>query len=140
VTRPFAPSAPGQEAVRRPRPPRATVVAAVLDVASIVVFVAIGRRSHDEGGSVIGGIGKVAAPFLIALAVGWIAARAWRSPTSRRTAAIVWVVTVALGMLLRHTVFDRGTATSFIIVTAIFTGVLLFGWRAIANRVVATRG
>ncbi len=133
MTRPFAPVAPSQDAVRSPRRARLAGVAAALDVASVLLFVAIGRRSHDEGGSVLVGVAKVAAPFLIALAVSWIASRAWRAPTARRTAIAVWLVTVALGMLLRHTLFDRGTATSFIVVTAIVTGVLLFGWRGVAS-------
>ena len=49
--------------------------------------------------------------------------------------AVIWVVTVALGMVLRNLVFDRGTAASFIIVTSVFTFVLLFGWRLLYNRV-----
>ncbi len=114
-------------------------MAAVLDVASVVVFVAVGRRSHDESGSVVAGIAKVAAPFLIALAAGWLLSRAWRSPTTLGTACVIWIVTVALGMVLRHTAFDRGTAASFIVVASIATFVLLFGWRLLRNIVAARR-
>jgi chromate transport protein ChrA len=110
-------------------------VAFAIDVVAVLVFVGIGRRSHDESGSVLAGVARVAAPFLTALVVGWAVARAWRSPTTLATVCIVWPVTVALGMVLRHTVFDRGTAGSFVIVTAIVTFVLLFGWRAVANRI-----
>lgn len=124
----------------RSRPATSTVVlAAVLDVASVVLFVAVGRRSHDEGGSVIAGIASVAAPFLIALAVAWLLSRAWRSPTTLGTASIVWIVTVALGMVLRHTVFDRGTAASFVVVATIANLVLLLGWRLVRNIVVNRR-
>lgn len=112
----------------------AVVTAAALDVVAVVVFVALGRGSHDESGSVLAGTARVAAPFLIALAAGWLAARAWRAPTMLGTVTVVWSVTVALGMVLRRTVFDRGTAASFVVVTAIVTFVLLFGWRAVANR------
>jgi chromate transport protein ChrA len=125
----------GRSARRGPTATKTVVLAGVLDVVAILVFVAIGRRSHDESGSVVAGVAKVAAPFLIALVVGWLAARAWRSPTTLGTVGVIWVVTVAVGMVLRHTVFDKGTATSFVIVTAIVTFVLLFGWRAVANRV-----
>jgi chromate transport protein ChrA len=111
---------------------RDVAIAAVADVASIVTFVAIGRRSHDESGSVLEGIAKVAAPFLIALVAAWAVSRAWTSPWSIRTGIVIWPVTVAVGMVLRHTLFDRSTATSFIIVTAIVTGVFLVGWRALA--------
>ena len=82
---------------------------------AIVVFVAIGRRNHDEG-TAVDGIATVAAPFLIALAVGWIVARAWTRPMQVEAAFIIWPVTVALGLVLRNVVFDRGTALPFIIV------------------------
>ena len=37
-------------------------------------------------------------------------------------AFIIWPVTVAVGMVLRNLVFDRGTALPFIIVATIVTG------------------
>ena len=107
-------------------------IAAALDIAVIVVFVAIGRRNHDEG-SGFGEVLRIAAPFLIGLATGWIVARAWRRPFELVTGCTIWVVTVALGMVLRKTLFDRGTAVSFIIVASVFTGVLLLGWRLVAS-------
>jgi hypothetical protein len=74
----------------------------------------------------------VAAPFLIALAVGWIAARAWTRPMQVETAFVIWPITVAVGMGLRNLVFDRGTALPFIIVATVVTGVFLVGWRMLA--------
>ena len=112
---------------------RRVALAALTDIVAIVVFVAIGRRNHDEGTS-ISGIATVAAPFLIALLVGWIAARAWARPMQVEAAFIIWPVTVALGMVLRNLVFDRGTALPFIIVATAVTGVFLIGWRMIAAR------
>ena len=112
---------------------RRTVLAAVADVAAILVFVAIGRRNHQEG-EAVDGIVTVAAPFLIALVAGWVAARAWARPTQVAAAFIIWPVTVALGMVLRNLVFDRGTAVSFVIVATVFTGVFLVGWRLVAAR------
>ncbi|MGD9997935.1 MAG: DUF3054 domain-containing protein [Ilumatobacteraceae bacterium] len=109
--------------------------AALLDVASVVVFVALGRRSHDEDGNAVVGALKVAAPFLIALLASWLLLKAWRRPDALRTGLPVWVITVALGMVLRHWVFDRGTAASFIVVASIALGVLMLGWRlALARR------
>ena len=116
---------------------RLVAVAAACDVVAVLVFVALGRRSHSEGGNAAAGVLSVAAPFLIALAVGWAAARVWRAPMAWRTALVVWPVTVAVGMLLRRFVFDRGTATSFIVVATIATGVLLLGWRLVARRIIA---
>jgi uncharacterized membrane protein (GlpM family) len=114
------------------------VRAAALDVASIVVFVAIGRRSHDEAGNAVVGALKVAAPFVIALVAAWIATRAWKRPDSLSIGVPVWLITVAAGMVLRHFVFDRGTALSFIIVATIVLGVFLLGWRLIVARFART--
>ena len=102
--------------------------ALVADVIGIIVFVAIGRRNHDEGVAPTGVI-ETAAPFLIALPIGWLIARAWNEPLTTRTGTIIWVTTVALGMVLRKFVFDDGTATAFVIVATVFTGAVLNGWR-----------
>lgn len=118
---------------------RPVVRAAILDVVAVLVFVAIGRRSHDEGGSVIGGVLAVAAPFLIGLVVAWLVARTWLAPVSVERALVEWPVLVVAGMLLRRFVFDRSTALAFVIVTAVVTGLLLIGWRAILGVVAARR-
>ncbi|MEY2609360.1 MAG: DUF3054 domain-containing protein [Ilumatobacteraceae bacterium] len=113
--------------------------ALVADVIGIIVFVAIGRRNHDEGVAPTGVI-ETAAPFLIALLIGWLIARAWNEPLTTRTGTIIWVTTVALGMVLRKFVFDDGTATAFVIVATVFTGAVLNGWRlAIRARVARVR-
>ena len=109
---------------------RTAGTALVVDLMTVVAFAAIGRRNHAETGNVVAGAFIVAAPFAIAMAVGWLAARAWREPVTGRTALIVWVVTVALGVLLRRFPFDRGTAASFVVVATIALGVLIVGWRA----------
>lgn len=106
------------------------VLAATFDVVAIMVFVFIGRRNHDEG-TTLGGVVRVAAPFLIGLAVGWIVARAWKAPISTTTGMVIWPVAVAVGMLLRRAAFHNGTALAFIIVASLFTGLLLVGWRAL---------
>lgn len=112
---------------------RRATIAAVADIVAIVVFVAIGRRNHHEG-EAVDGIVTVAAPFLIALVAGWIVARAWARPMQVESGFIIWPVTVALGMVLRNLVFDRGTALPFIVVATIVTGVFLVGWRMVVAR------
>ena len=104
------------------------------DVAMVVIFVVIGRNNHDAGNA-LDGIVKVAAPFLIGLAVGWIVALGTRSgePISPRFGATVWVVTLLVGMLLRRTLFDGGTAAAFVVVATLFLGMTLIGWRALAG-------
>ncbi len=112
--------------------------AAAFDAIAVLTFVVAGRRSHDEGGNALVETANVAAPFLIALTVGWLAIRAWKRPEALATGAGIWATTVVLGMLLRRVVFDRGTAASFVIVATLVTGALLLGWRAVAG-VVARR-
>ena len=119
--------------------PRRIAIAAGIDIVAILLFVAIGRRSHHEGGSVAGEALRVAIPFLLGLAVGWAAVRAWRAPVAVANGVIIWLGTVVVGMLLRRFVFDRGVAMPFIIVASLFTLLFLVGWRVI-NEWLAGRG
>lgn len=116
-------------------PVRSRIPLAVgFDVFVAVAFVAIGRRNHDENPG-IGGLLETAAPFLIGLVLAWAAARLWKDPLSIPTGLVVWVVTVAVGMVCRRLLFDEGTALSFVIVASVFLGAFLNGWRAVARRV-----
>ena len=112
---------------------RRAAIALALDVVAVVVFVAIGRRTHDEGGNVVIGAAKVAAPFLIAVVLGWLLSRGWRDPYSNATGAIVWLTTVIAGLLLRRFAFDRGTATPFVIVATATLCAFIMGWRGVAR-------
>ena len=103
-----------------------------LDVVSVLVFVVIGRREHDESGT-LSGIVETAAPFLIGLAAAWLVARAWRRPLTLPTGLVIWPITVLIGMIVRRTVFDDGTAPAFVIVATLFLGMCLVGWRVVAR-------
>lgn len=108
------------------------------DVFVVVVFVAIGRRNHDENPGIVGLV-ETAAPFLIGLVLAWAAARLWREPISLPTGIVVWLVTVVAGMVLRRFLFDEGTAPSFVIVATLFLGAFLNGWRVAARYTMARR-
>lgn len=106
--------------------------AAGADVVVVLVFVVIGRASHQEGDA-LAGIAVTAWPFLGGLAVGWLVARAWRAPYALvPTGVVVWPATLVGGMLLR-VVSGQGTAAAFIVVAAVFLGMFLLGWRAVAR-------
>lgn len=115
---------------------RAVVTTAIVDVVAVVLFVAIGRRNHNEG-TALSGVLSVAAPFLIALGISWIGLRTWREPFNRASLVATWVITVVIGLLLRRLVFDRGIATSFIIVATITLGVLLSLGRLLSRKLSA---
>jgi hypothetical protein len=113
------------------RPARQALVALIADVVCVIVFCAIGRRSHTEG-LTITEVAQTAWPFLAGTAVGWLLTRGWRRPfTVVPTGLAVWVCTVVVGMLLRKAT-SAGVATSFVVVASLSTAVLLLGWRAVA--------
>ncbi|OBB09422.1 hypothetical protein A5662_08645 [Mycobacteriaceae bacterium 1482268.1] len=107
---------------------RSSAAAALADVAGVLVFCAIGRRSHAEG-LTASGVAETAWPFLVGAVLGWLLSRGWRRPAALvPTGLAVWVCTVAVGMLLRKAT-SAGVAVSFVIVAAAATAVLLLGWR-----------
>jgi peptidoglycan/LPS O-acetylase OafA/YrhL len=109
--------------VRRP------AIAVAIDALCVLVFCAVGRRSHAEGVT-IAGVAETAWPFLTGAAVGWVISRGWRRPTALRpTGLAVWLCTVAVGMLLRKA-SSQGVVVSFVIVASLVTALLLLGWRA----------
>ncbi|BBY23073.1 DUF3054 domain-containing protein [Mycobacterium stomatepiae] len=100
-----------------------------LDVVCVLVFCAVGRRSHDEGLNLTG-IATTAWPFLTGTLIGWLLSRGWQRPTAvAPTGVVVWLSTVAVGMVLRK-VSSAGVAASFVVVAATATALLLLGWRA----------
>jgi hypothetical protein len=102
------------------------------DVVCVIVFCAIGRRSHAEG-LTVAGVAETAWPFLVGTALGWLTVRGWRRPTDLSpTGLVVWLSTVVIGMSLRK-ITSQGTAISFVVVASVVTAVLLLGWRLVAR-------
>ena len=125
---------------RRTRPAaRPEIVrAVVLDAALIVVFVLVGRASHGED-LAPSAVLATAWPFLAGGLVGWIVARAWRSPSRLvPTGLLVWGVTLVVGVVLRA-LSGEGVVVPFVVTTAIILAVLLLGWRAVSALVVRRR-
>ena len=112
----------------QPDAPRSLPLAAGVDTAIVVAFVAIGRRNHDRD-EAISGLVATAAPFVIGLAVAWVAWRVWRRPVAPIAGVSVWLTTLTVGMLLRRFVFDDGTAASFVVVAAVFLALLFLLWQ-----------
>ncbi|GAB3212128.1 DUF3054 domain-containing protein [Nocardia tengchongensis] len=112
----------------------------VVDVALVLVFCAIGRRSHDE--AIAAGLLRTFWPFGTGLLLGWVisvAVAAGREGVSAAqrfdgravwpTGVIVWLSTLVGGMALRA-VSGQGVALSFVIVAATFLALFVIGWRA----------
>ena len=107
------------------------------DVCCVLVFVVIGRANHHAG-ETLAGVASTAWPFLAGLAIGEVAVRAWRRPLALvPTGAGVWAGTVAGGQVLR-VISGQGTAVAFIVVSVLFLGLFLLGWR-LGVRLIARR-
>lgn len=111
--------------------PQALVRSVVLDAIVLLVFAAVGRRSHDEGNPIFGAI-ETAWPFLAGAAVGYLVLLIGvrRAVDSVLGGVVIWLCTLVVGMLLRQAT-DQGTAFSFMVVATCFTGVFMLGWRVV---------
>ncbi|WP_433712520.1 DUF3054 domain-containing protein [Nocardia sp. CA-084685] len=114
------------------------LVPLVVDALLVILFCAIGRRSHEE--AVLTGLLKTVWPFAIGLAIGWVVAAVVASRVKEQaaqfdgttvwsTGVLVWLCTLCGGMVLR-VISGQGTAFSFIIVAACVLALFLLGWRA----------
>jgi hypothetical protein len=105
-------------------------IAVVADAVSILVFAAIGRANHGESTG-MHGIWHTAWPFLLGAGLG-LAFTAYQrvTPTAVRAGVRVWVWTLVIGMVVRHSI-GGGTPVAFVIVAAIVLGVFLIGWRIV---------
>ena len=107
-------------------------LAIVADACCVLAFVVIGRASHGDG-ETVAGIASTAWPFLAGLACGEVAARAWRQPLALVPAgAGAWLGTVLIGQALR-VLAGQGTAPAFVVVSLLFLGFFLLGWRLAAR-------
>lgn len=111
------------------------------DCVIFALFVAIGRANHKESQSLIDLV-NTAAPFVLA----WFAISPWfgafgrrggdmttRTRTLIRRASIAWAIACPAGLLLRALVWHQGVPVSFDVITLVFNGVLLVGWRGVAS-------
>lgn len=114
--------------------PKSWIPPLLIDLVLVILFAALGRRSHAEGLDVAGILGT-AAPFLIALLVFSGITVVWRQPHRLWPHGVVlWVGTVALGLILR-VVFGATAAVPFIIVATIVLGILLLGRRLVGTMI-----
>lgn len=109
---------------------RRAVPAFVVDAAFVLLFALMGRVSHVEGVA-LGGVLGTAWPFLVGLTAGWVVARAMlhRWPVEVVDAVPLWLVTVAVGLVLRVASGSGGAPWSFVLVATLALGLFLVGWR-----------
>jgi FtsH-binding integral membrane protein len=110
----------------------------VLDLLFVLLFVGIGRTSHQHGVT-LSGMVSTTWPFAVGLLVAWLTTlwrrRAGDAPSD---GALIVLLTVIVGMVLR-VVSHQGTAVAFVIVALVFLGLFLVGWRAVFRFVARRR-
>lgn len=110
-------------------------VAIALDVVAVVVFIALGRKTHAETG--LAGFLTTVWPFLAALGLGWIgvgAAHTWAGWVATRVwpaGVVVWLTTTGAGLGIRA-LAGGGVSGGFPYVAMGVIGLLVLGWRAVA--------
>jgi hypothetical protein len=103
-------------------------IALVADALVVIVFAAVGRANHHESGRVIG-VWHTAWPFLVGTALAWaLTALLKADPLSLRAGVRVWLWTLVIGMVVRHSI-GHGTPVAFVIVALLVLGALFVGWR-----------
>lgn len=108
--------------------PKWAVAAFAVDVFFVLLFAFAGRQSHDSGPTLV--VLRIAWPFLVGLAVAWavVAWRRWSAVRAWPAGVIVWLGTYAIGMVLRG-LTGEGLAPAFLVVSILFLGLTLVGWR-----------
>ncbi|MGC2485918.1 MAG: DUF3054 domain-containing protein [Acidimicrobiales bacterium] len=111
---------------------RAGIAWFLFDVAVVLIFVVIGRHTHHHG-ETVGGVVSTTWPFAVGLVGGWAGVLlAHRRPSSLASGVVIWLSTVAIGMVLR-VIAGQGTAVAFIGVALGFLGLFVFGARVVAT-------
>ncbi|HST84841.1 MAG TPA: DUF3054 domain-containing protein [Kineosporiaceae bacterium] len=118
-------------ALASPTRPIGVIIGGVLaDLAAVLVFVTIGRLSHEEGLSV-SGLLRTGWPFAIGVIGGYIGIALTRWPLlSLRGGAVIVGKTAVIGLVLRYGIAHDGAPFSFVVVTVLVLSALMLGWRA----------
>ncbi len=100
----------------------------VCDLVVVVVFVAIGRHTHDRHSS-FNDFLRILWPFALSvLLASLVVRRTMKAKTAVAQGAVIAIVTTAVAMALR-VLSGQGTAIAFIIVSLVFLGAAMIGWR-----------
>jgi hypothetical protein len=99
------------------------------DAVLVLLFALLGNRSHQTG-LAPADVVSTAWPFLVGLGLGWLVTRSWAHTSQLWPAgAVVVVVTVAVGLVLRVLFTDGGAEFSFILVATATLGLFLLARR-----------
>lgn len=114
------------------------------DVLALLLFVVVGRLSHDMTSDWLANVARIATPFLlgwflVAVLVGAYRLQLVSDPGQFLLRTIVsWLVGTGLALVFRVLLFGDTVTWAFALVALAFTGLFLISWRGIflwwANR------
>lgn len=113
--------------------PTWALAAFVADVFFVFLFAFLGKESH-EAQSALSLVLTIVWPYVVGLLFAWaiVNTRRWRADRAWPAGVAVWLVTYVLGTALRGA-SGRGLAPGFLIVSVIFLGLTLVGWRLLTT-------
>jgi uncharacterized membrane protein AbrB (regulator of aidB expression) len=101
----------------------------------LLIFTAGGMVFHQLSGPWVGHLARIGLPFLIGYFVVAHLLRAMQWDPSGTLfmgrSALAWLLGIGVGVTLRISVEGRAPIASFVVVTYLFNGLLLLGWRLI---------
>jgi|YNPNPStandDraft_1061719.scaffolds.fasta_scaffold18083_3 uncharacterized membrane protein YeaQ/YmgE (transglycosylase-associated protein family) len=108
------------------------------DIVALLVFAAIGRRSHGEatGPGAILEVARTAAPFILGWLIAASLAGAYAPARTRGPGAMLlttligWTGGLILGAVFRAIMIGRFSPLSFYVITFLVALAILGGWRA----------
>jgi hypothetical protein len=105
----------------------------LFDLAVVILFVLIGRHTHDRGSSLDSFL-RILWPFGVGVLIASLAAaRVVASRSAVVRGAVVAAVTTVVAMSLR-VASGQGTAAGFVIVSLVFLGAGMIAWRVAQQR------
>lgn len=104
--------------------------AAVSDVVSVVVVSLIASMAIASAPEFITFIGAL----IPALAIAWLAARAWRNPAAIKPVGLgVWAATAMVGLAILTMINNGRLVWQMITIIVVFLAILMLGWRFLAG-------
>jgi FtsH-binding integral membrane protein len=101
----------------------------VIDGVWILLFVALGLRSHHHG-ETPHSLGAVGYPFVVGAVVSSVTLRTRRGLTTPTSGLMIVAGTVAIAMVIRLA-NGQGTDVAFTLVASAFLTLFLVGWRSV---------
>ncbi len=116
-----------------------TAILVAGDIVALLIFAAIGRRSHGEaaGLGAILEVARTAAPFILGWMIAATLAGAYAPSRTRGPGAMLlttligWTGGLVLGAVFRALMIGRFSPVSFYVITFLVALLILGGWRGV---------